>query len=408
MAEEEEEEEVFYEALTSPKELIQLICTIISTISLIFGIIVVISKQYVFSVFKLLVVIQISEILNCFARFLMFLKDREDTNSDNLQNIIVCQAQIVLAEFSDFCTLSVSAYISVILFRMLERKETVKNFIKIFNYIIVFSVTCSVLFWLINMLMNGFYYNENYCGISAGLNLISFILYWVLLIANCVFLWKCISFLNHNSNEICYDEKKNEIQEENGEKIETKTGEEIPEADAEAEADAEEDAYPETSSITTQNLIKDSSVKKMKSFVTRFEIFIIVLLVLWSIFTLRAFFVFFGSKNQRKHSSSYNAFEYFYLIIVNLMGTFYSFCYFFLLTNIGGKFFLNICPCIHVQPKIRASVIRGSVVSRATYYGNGAEKENEFNKRVTQYSMGENGRYSRDSGYSRDSNVQNG
>lgn len=325
------QDEPQFTSLKDPKELLNFIFSGVSLITIIAGLVFIVHKKKLFTVYRLLLMIQISEALNCIAKFLLFIKNRDqDVSPKNLLNIIVCQTQVFLLNFADFCTLLFNNYVCIILYFMLKdmSHHSYKNNIYIFLGIIFASMLLSLLFLFLNAKVRkqGFEYNENVCTMESGLNMITYILYWLLIFINCFVLYKSISILKDSAKAYEeYEGASDDISDERGNKEEEYNSQEGTE-NSEQWRDSDQ-----------------SNHQKIKNFIRKFLTFMILFCILWAIMFIYNLLGFLIDYEKIDKNLAYEIFTYAHIGLSGLTGVFYSFCYFFILTNFGGTLFKGCC-----------------------------------------------------------------
>lgn len=303
-----------------PGNIIYLICNGISFVLIVLGAIYVTLKKHLFIIFKLLLMIQLSEGLNCISKFLYFFKSKDNNLNilENSKNKTICGIQISFDFFADFCTLSFNAYVSYVLYIMLKTGNMSSSPKIKLGIVIVLLLIASIIFSCSFVLIDFFAikrenHTQLWCSVHKRLDLGSFGFYWAIILVNCFFLGKSICHLKKTAKSLnVANEEINNVEEEK-----------------------------DICEIT----VEDSDIglgimKRIKNFIKKFSIFIALVCIIWFfLFITHIFEVF------QPNSKFTIALGHIHGIVSSLLGVFYSYCYFFILTNFGSNLFRNCCFC---------------------------------------------------------------
>ena len=189
---------------------VSLICTPITLLFLIFCIIKMIKKKDIPTLTTLILLIFFGEVVQCISKLLQILKyifkDRA----------IICQIQIVLAIYADYCSLVCTLLLSIKCFFVLKYKN--KHFISgkqtkiiIIIFTIIGCLTMGVIFLFIdhgNSINSTFYsydkrdYCSYWCWLRYKTSVICYGFYWAILIANIVLSIIIYKLLNRKYREL--------------------------------------------------------------------------------------------------------------------------------------------------------------------------------------------------------------
>ena len=202
--------------------IINLIGAPVSFIILIFCIIrMAINKRKSFITY-IIIFIFCSEIMNTISKMLQLLKYKfDDTRMDNIPNKhetprgIICQIQIVISIFSDFCSLLGTLLLSFRCYDLIKNKKKIfgkkKSRIIAFCFIICFSLIASILFLFIDRLItrDSITYKFDlrdrccyWCWLDHTSSLICYSLYLIILIFIIIYAFRTNSLLKKLSSTI--------------------------------------------------------------------------------------------------------------------------------------------------------------------------------------------------------------
>ena len=198
---------------------INLIFPPISLAFLIFGVIrmIKIKKRKTFLT-NLILIIFFAEILQCISKMLQLVKycfddNRNDKNYTDKEHenerSIICQIQIVLAIFSDYCSLLATLLLSLRCYDVIKNKirffdKKCRGMVSIIAFVAL-SFILSVMFLIIdrNRTLDNISYRFDvrdrcsyWCSLEHVTSLCCLALYWLVLFLNIVFACKTICYLN--------------------------------------------------------------------------------------------------------------------------------------------------------------------------------------------------------------------
>ena len=221
---------------------INLIGSPISFILLLIGIFrMIFSNKRISFLTSLIILIFSSEIVNTISKMIQIIKykypdTREDKNYDiNCPRSIICQIQIVLAIFSDYCSLLATLLLSLRCYDVIKNKIRIfdkkKNKIVSITLIISLSIILAIIFLFYDRNINNLSYRYDvrdrcsyWCWLDHMPSLICYVVYFVILFFNIFFACKTNCYLTKGykklleENDIYNEENKTNPLNENSKK----------------------------------------------------------------------------------------------------------------------------------------------------------------------------------------------
>ena len=202
---------------------INLIGPPLSLIFLFNGLIRIISmKKKITMVRFLVLLIFISEILNCISHLLQILKYfLKDTTNENIEKSVICLIQIFLGVFSDYCTLLSTLLFSFKCYDAIKYNNNYFSEKKLRKFFCILVILISLLFSGGFCFLDFLLYRNNtdnvsyverdtcsyWCWLSHTTSLICYGVYWVVLILNIIIAFKNYNYLNIKYNELITEYK---------------------------------------------------------------------------------------------------------------------------------------------------------------------------------------------------------
>ena len=207
---------------------ISLIGTPISLTILLLGIFrMVFAKKKVSFLTKVIILIFVSEVINCLSKLLQLLKYcfkdlRDDKSFEDYDTPrgVICQVQIVSSIFSDFSTLFGSLLLSLRCYDVIQNKKRFfdnKNrgiFSIIFIIFLSLSLAIIILFIDRKITQKSYRYDVRdrcsyWCWLEHTTSMICFGLYWAFIIINIIFACKTIYYLKSGYEKLLEDKEIN-------------------------------------------------------------------------------------------------------------------------------------------------------------------------------------------------------
>ena len=202
--------------------LINLICSTVSLIFLIYCLIKMIKKKKQIKVLTtIILLIFFSEVVQCVSKLLQMLKyafedRRYEKEYKMYSRAIICQFQIVLAIYSDYCSLICTFLLSLKCYDALKYKNKYfsnnnRTKLKIIIFTVLGCLLAGLLFLLLDRIICEGNVNYKYdsrdrcsywCWLGHFSSIICFCFYFIILIANIVLFLKTITFLNAKQREL--------------------------------------------------------------------------------------------------------------------------------------------------------------------------------------------------------------
>lgn len=221
---------VFCQHIKIPIIIISLIGPPISLIFLLNGLIRIINMNKKITMSRFLVLlIFISEIVNCLSHLLQLMKYAfEDNMNEITERNIICLIQIFLGVFSGYCTLLSTLLFSFKCYDAIKYNNYYFDESKSRKFICISVILISLIFsggfCFLDFLLNKKNFSESYavrdkcsywCWLSHITSLVCFGCYWVILIINIFFAFKNFKYLNIKYTELITEYKNHVINERN-------------------------------------------------------------------------------------------------------------------------------------------------------------------------------------------------
>ena len=202
---------------------ISLIGTPISLTILLLGIFrMVFAKKKISFLTKVIILIFVSEVMNCLSKLLQLLKycfkdlrDDKSFEDNDTPRGVICQIQIVSSIFSDFCTLFGSLLLSLRCYDVIQNKKRFFDNRKgIFSiiFIIFLSLALAIIILFIDRKITKKSYRYDvrdrcsyWCWLEHTTSMICFGFYWVFIIINIIFSCKTIYYLKSGYEKLLED-----------------------------------------------------------------------------------------------------------------------------------------------------------------------------------------------------------
>ena len=203
---------------------ISLIGTPISLTILLLGIFrMVFAKKKISFLTKVIILIFVSEVMNCLSKLLQLLKycfkdlrDDKSFDDNDTPRGIICQVQIVSSIFSDFCTLFGSLLLSLRCYDVIQNKKRFFDSKKAGSFSIIFILTLSLALAIIILFVDRKITQRTYrydvrdrcsywCWLEHTTSMICFGLYWIFIIINIIFACKTIYYLKSGYEKLLED-----------------------------------------------------------------------------------------------------------------------------------------------------------------------------------------------------------
>ena len=202
--------------------LINLIGSSVTLLFLIYCINKMIKKKRQIKILTtIILLIFFSEVVQCVSKLLQILKyafeDRRLENEYKMNGrAIICQFQIVLAIYADYCSLVSTFLLSLKCYDSLKYKNKYfsndnQTKIKIIIYTVLGCLLAGLLFLLFDRIISEGNFNYKYdsrdrcsywCWLGHFSSLVCFGFYWFILIANIILSYKTLKFLNEKQQEL--------------------------------------------------------------------------------------------------------------------------------------------------------------------------------------------------------------
>ena len=193
---------------------INLIGSSVSLLFLIFCIIKMIKKKNITTLTTIILLIFFAEVVQCVPKFIQLLKI---VLEDQKIKTIICQIQIVLSIYADFCSLVCTFLLSlkcydVLLYKNKYFLNNKRTKIKLIIFTVLGSLSAGVIFLIVDLRISqkdDSYESRDRCTYRCWLGHITsqicYGFYWILLIGNIVLFVKTRKFLNLKEREL-YEE----------------------------------------------------------------------------------------------------------------------------------------------------------------------------------------------------------
>lgn len=395
-------------------------------------------KKQIKMLTAIILIIFFSEMVHCTSKLMQlckyfFFDYREYPDCDKFTGRgIICRIQIILAVFSDYCSLLATLLLTFKCHDALKLKN--KYFKKAYyrewsvRLVLLVSLAFAIIFYLIDELIT--YSNVNYrfdvrdrcsywCWLAHPTSLACFALYFIILVSNIYFFCKTNSFLNERYQELSYGQEAIRLRETTGR--DNSECMEYPEEQKEPRSEEELKNYKEINKVSLGINRQDNSgmsgdfppnspkrdefsskekerIDELLLIRKKCKIYPIVTIVLWSIFALYRItddiamyrfdssYEYSGNKQEADYFKKHAVFKFFvraslviHTFLSDIRGLFYAFCFLAFEEKLFFGFFKKMT-CSNSDKKKDTSTLNSQLIKKDNLgdsYSHHSEGNNE-------------------------------
>lgn len=167
-------------------------------------------------IFSSEIVLSVSKIIQVFKYCFEDQRDDKSFDSNDTPRGIICQIQLFMAVFSDYCSLLATLLLSLRCYDVIKNKnkffDKPRNSNLSYYGIIIASFIAGIVFLFVDKGISDVSYRFDvrdrccyWCWLEQRVSLVCFGLYIIILIANIIFAWKTIKYLDKGYNKLLDD-----------------------------------------------------------------------------------------------------------------------------------------------------------------------------------------------------------
>ena len=346
---------------------------------------IIFAKKQLKFLTKLILLIFSSEIINTISKMIQLIKyifedqrSNKSFNSGNTARGIICQIQITTAIYSDFCTLLSSLLITLRNYDVIKNKKNFFDKGKRELYSIILTIFISILLSIVLLFLDKYNSSGNvsyrfdvrdrcsyWCWLEHMTSLICSFLYLILISLNIFFICKTTSYLEKGYKKLL-EKKDINLEEKNGEDINTPLKEESKEDRDDNNNNSKNDSHEEEieqNKINNLTIEEKKRIEELRLMRKKCLVYLSITIIIWLIIgiyrTIDDFVMMDFDNGLDSERGRYDEIEYFeahpifqffvqfflvlHTVLSSIRGIIYGFCFIIFEEKVFFNFFRKYC-----------------------------------------------------------------